>query len=687
MPAIKEFSVAQWFLRHRELSGFQNPSRSLYTALREAIENALTACELTKTAPVVKIAVEQVKDTQQYKVRIEDNGPGVDEQNLARAFGRFLTSGYYAYIQSLPYNTPVIVKKGEAAMVLPIGEFVEKHKVNDYQALSYAIESGKLEWQRITGGDVHPIEGEMYQITAEHGAKIRLTGNHQLLVIDKDSGALVYKQPEIMAPGDSVIAPRAPLWPSSGPLTDMEPSHVHPGDVIQRSLRSMGRDSNSRRGSPQGGRPGLMGGDCTFLRVESVKKARKEPLVYDLSVAKNNNFLAGEGAIVTHNSRSLFGVGIKATLLAAQATTGKPTVITSSTDGKTATKIALEIDVSKNEGKVLSKETIKATKTGLGIEFTIAGDYVRAKGKILEYLVQTTIVAPYVEIHYTGPGDDKFEFTPIVKELPKVPREMLPHPSGIDVETFKSMIHGSKHTTAHWFLKHRFQRISGNLAAQILDTAKVNPSARLSSLSTDQIAEIVHAMRNTKFMTPSSDGLSPVTSETLIAGLNHLFKPEWVDAVVRPPSSYSGYPFIVTAAIIYGGDLKPGIQLFRFANRIPLLFDEGNDVSRKVIDSIEWNRYKIDTSSDKIGIAVSIVSVKIPFKTAGKEYIADVDEVEGEIRLAIQRLGRGLMLHVSARHKVEAQAKRNEIYNKYIPQALGFISKTAGKPTPMVKKK
>ena len=653
------------------MSGFQNPSRSLYTALREAIENSLTACELTKTPPVIQITITQIQDTQQYKIKINDNGPGVDESNLAKAFGRFLTSGYYTYVQSLPYDTPVMVKKGRTPVVMPIGDFIESHVVTEYEAFSYNLRTGKLEWQAILGGVRHASEGDMYQINIEGGAWIRLTGNHHLLTFNKRSGKTTYKSPETMKAGDFLIAPRSDRMP---PSVGIELRYWSAG--VSKFYEK------TRRSQVSG-----MLGECVPVRIKSIERVAQEPMVYDLSVDKNNNFIGGHLPVVIHNSRSLFGVGIKATLLAGQATTGVPATIISSTDGKTATKITLEIDVNKNEGKTLTKETIKTNKTGLSIEFTIAGDYSRARGKILDYLTQTTIVAPYVEIHYAGPNDDKFDFKPVIKDLPKVPTEMLPHPSGADVETLKTMIHETKpRMPVVRFLKKKFQRMGETLATEILQAALVNPDSPVSSLTTEKIADIVHVMRATKFMAPNSEGLSPVTSETLIAGINYLFKPDWVAAVVRPPSSYSGYPFIVTAAIAYGGSLKSGIQVFRFANRIPLLFDEGNDVSRKVIDSIDWRRYKIDTANDKVAIVVSIVSVKIPFKTAGKEYIADVDEVEGEIRLAIQRLARDLMLHISARHKNEALAKRNEIYNKYIPQALKFISDVAGTQPPKVKK-
>lgn len=65
---------------------------------------------------------------------------------------------------------------------------------------------------------------------------------------------------------------------------------------------------------------------------------------------------------------------------------------------------------------------------------------------------------------------------------------------------------------------------------------------------------------------------------------------------------FEGHAFIVEAAVSIGGkELKPGINVYRFANRIPLLFEGGSDViTRTATKRINWNAYKINQSSDKV---------------------------------------------------------------------------------------
>ena len=66
---------------------------------------------------------------------------------------------------------------------------------------------------------------------------------------------------------------------------------------------------------------------------------------------------------------------------------------------------------------------------------------------------------------------------------------------------------------------------------------------------------------------------------------------------------FEGHAFIVEAAVSVGGrEMRAGINVYRFANRIPLLFEAGNDVITKTaMKRVNWAAYKINQSSDKVG--------------------------------------------------------------------------------------
>jgi len=157
------------------------------------------------------------------------------------------------------------------------------------------------------------------------------------------------------------------------------------------------------------------------------------------------------------------------------------------------------------------------------------------------------------------------------------------------------------------------------------------------------------------------------------------FNPDFTAVVQRPASAYSGFPFIIEMGIAYGGEIKSGgPHVYRFANRIPLLYDEGSDVVLKVVNDADWGRYKV--KGDPPFVIVShICSTRIPYKTAGKENVADRPEIERELKLALQLLSRKLAAYMSKRGQAEMAKKRSNLYAKYIPMIAQFCTELAGK--------
>ena len=164
--------------------------------------------------------------------------------------------------------------------------------------------------------------------------------------------------------------------------------------------------------------------------------------------------------------------------------------------------------------------------------------------------------------------------------------------------------------------------------------------------------------------------LSPLGEYNLNLGIRKVLEPEYIATARDKACAYEGHPFIVEAAISLGGkETKEGITVFRFANRIPLLFEGGADVaSRVALTKIKWSTYKIDHKRDKIGVFVSIVSTKIPYKGTGKEYIGDdILEISVSVKRALQSCCQQLRTHLQKRNALRDQRERKSKLTKYIP--------------------
>ena len=196
--------------------------------------------------------------------------------------------------------------------------------------------------------------------------------------------------------------------------------------------------------------------------------------------------------------------------------------------------------------------------------------------------------------------------------------------------------------------------------------------------------EIVLLMQNLKkykdFLPPDASCLSPLGEELLKAGVTKELNPEYLVVHQRKPSTYAGHPFIVEMAMAYGGGVpkRGNFVIYRFANKIPLLYDEASDVSYRVISAMNWRRYKVSPDMP-IAIVVHICSTKVPYKTVGKEFISDRPEVRKEVANALREVSRQIQHFLARQEHVHMEKKRLGIFSKYLPKIAEFATNLAGK--------
>ncbi|MCK4884737.1 DNA topoisomerase VI subunit B, partial [Candidatus Bathyarchaeota archaeon] len=231
------------------------------------------------------------------------------------------------------------------------------------------------------------------------------------------------------------------------------------------------------------------------------------------------------------------------------------------------------------------------------------------------------------------------------------------------------------------FMKSNFPNVDRSIILRLLSAAGFVRTKNPRKLRPDEIVRLVRMMKRFNgFLPPDASRLSPLGEELLRTGILKELKPEFIAVSQRKPSTYAGHPFIVETAIAYGGDIpkKDDFVVYRFANRIPLLYDEASDVSVKVIRSINWRRYKV-ISGMPVAILVHVCSTKVPYKTVGKEFIADRPEVRNEILNGIREVARRLQTFLAKREHVAKERRRLSVFSKYLPKIARFSTKLAGK--------
>ena len=466
-----------------------------------------------------------------------------------------------------------------------------------------------------------------------------------------------------------------------------------------------------------------------YVRLSFEGEATEDTQIYKLRVEDNGSgiqprFIPSAFGQILYGSkyklkqmRGTFGLGGKMAVLYGQIMTHQPAYVTSSTGSTKIYSFKLMMDIQRNRPIILDRKVLinKEQWRGTIVEFALEGDYLRAKSKILEYFKQTAMVNPYANLTFVDPKGRLYKFTRATKEIPEPPKETLPHPYGVDVELLQRLIHMSPHKNMLDFLKNHFHRVGditakkflifsglnyafcnkhGNLSPQEIKwdrgrlycprcskEAKLSPFKNPKKLSHEEIVRLMQNLKKFKeFLPPDASCLSPLGEELLKAGILKELKPEYLVVNQRKPSTYAGHPFIIEMGIAYGGEIpkKGSFLIYRFANKIPLLYDEASDVSFRVINSMNWRRYKVSPDMP-IAIVVHICSTKVPYKTVGKEFIADRPEVRREVANALREVGRQLQHFLSKREHVDKERRRLSIFAKYLPKIAQFSSTLAGK--------
>ncbi|MFH1408370.1 MAG: DNA topoisomerase VI subunit B [Nanoarchaeota archaeon] len=375
-------------------------------------------------------------------------------------------------------------------------------------------------------------------------------------------------------------------------------------------------------------------------------------------------------------SRGQQGIGISASVMYGQLTTGKPSKITSRIDKTHPSHYyELHIDTSKNKPDIIKDETvIWEVEHGTKVEIDLEGSFIKGPQSVDEYLKQTAIVNPHVQIIYTNPKAEQIIFPRVTDVMPPKAKEIKPHPYGVELGVLINMLKFTEARTLQSFLTTEFCRIGPGTAKEMCEKAALLPNTNPPKISRELAEKLLKGMQETKVIAPPTDCISPIGAELLERGLKKEVNAEFYTSTTRPPSVYRGNPFVIEAAIAYGGELQAegAAKIYRFANRVPLLYQQGACAITDSIQKTIWRSYNLHQSNGGLPqgplvILVHMASVWVPFTSESKEALAHYPEIIKEIKLAIQECGRDLAHYLSKKRRVGDELKKRSYIEKYIP--------------------
>jgi DNA topoisomerase-6 subunit B len=407
-------------------------------------------------------------------------------------------------------------------------------------------------------------------------------------------------------------------------------------------------------------------------------------------------------------SRGQQGIGISAAGMYGQLTTGKPVQIISRTSSRTpAHYFEVQIDTKKNEPLILEKKQIEWEHSrGTQVTLEVEGRYQKGRASVDEYIEQTVIANPHVKLTYVAPDGETKELPRTYAELPPSPKEIKPHPYGIELGMLLKMLQDTRSHSLSGFLSGDFSRVSPRLADEICKAAGLSPRARPRDALGEPAEALYKAIQATRIMAPPTNCLSPIGEKAILSGLYQQIKGEFYTAVSRPPAVYRGNPFVIEAGLAYGkapdpdgaspekkavplaeGEDEPGdhelARVIRYANRVPLLYQQAACSSYKAVLDTTWRNYGVAQSrgaapAGPMVIFVHMASVWVPFTSESKEAIADYDEIRKEITLALRECGRRLGAFIRRRERANREDRRRNIFELYIEEVAESCNRLKG---------
>ncbi|MSR62908.1 MAG: DNA topoisomerase VI subunit B [Planctomycetes bacterium] len=404
-------------------------------------------------------------------------------------------------------------------------------------------------------------------------------------------------------------------------------------------------------------------------------------------------------------SRGQQGIGISAAGMYGQLTTGKPVRIVSKT-GKKKPAIELEIvlDTARNRPDIVSRaEFAWEAEHGTRVEIEMEAKYQKGMRSVDMYLKQTAIANPHLTLHYVDPGGEKVDYERSTKQLPKAVVEIKPHPHGVELGRLIQMLQTTSCRSLSGFLQEEFSRVGSKVAHDIIDAAGRGLSEKSypTRIAREEASALHEAIQKTKISSPSTDCIAPIGEELVLAGLKKEIEADFYTAITRPAAVYRGNPFQIEVGIAYG---KPGgvglelneegritkrkkdseasealvadadepIRLLRYANRVPLLYQQAGCAITKALIQTNWRSYGLQQPKGSIPIGacavmVHIASVWVPFTSESKEAIANYPEIQKELRLGLMEAGRRLGTYIRKGQRLRKEFDKRSYIEKYIP--------------------
>jgi len=413
-------------------------------------------------------------------------------------------------------------------------------------------------------------------------------------------------------------------------------------------------------------------------------------------------FLLGSRFHAIRQTRGQQGIGITGVVMYSQLTTGSKThVISKIKSDNSAVHVDLGLDTRKNKATKSNEirdvwfEDGEEVVSGLKIKTVMKAKYQRGRQSVHQYLRMTSIVNPHATIQlivrdFDGEIIDQGHWIRTTEKLPRVVEEIKPHPHGIHLGQLQRMLKEADERKLTSFLRHNFSGVSMRAAKEILGKAELEEGRTPVRIKADEAQAMLDSFQEVKLLAPPTDCLSPIEEILIKKGLSKAIDSRFASTVTRKPAVSQGNPFQIEVGLVFGGDLAADgpIEVLRFANRVPLMYQQGGCLLTKALESVDWKRYGLEHPGGKglpkgpAAVLIHLASTNVQFTSEAKEAVSDNEEVFEEIRKAMLEVGRGLKNHLKKSKQRKKAQEKFDLINIILPEISRKSSEMLGREEP-----
>ena len=405
-------------------------------------------------------------------------------------------------------------------------------------------------------------------------------------------------------------------------------------------------------------------------------------------------------------SRGQQGIGITGVVMYSQLTTGKPThVLSKVASDPTAVSVNIGLDTRKNKAVksdqtriIWERDDLTLKEHGLRVTTRMKGKYQRGRQSVYQYLRMTSIVNPHADITFQDPDGEVYHWPRVTERLPAKVDAIKPHPHGIELGQLQRMCRESSDSRLTVFLRQNFSGVSMRAAKELCEAAELEVSMKPKVMKPDDVRALLEAFQGErmvkgkpiKLLSPPTNCLSPIEEMLIKKGLSKTIDSKFVSTMTRAPTVSHGNPFQVEVGLIFGEGMAADkhVEVLRFANRVPLMYQQGGCLLTKAIESVDWRQYGLEQAGGKgvpkgpAAILVHLASTNVQFTSEAKEALSDNEFVFEETRKAMLEMGRGLRKHLEKKKKMAKTREKFELINDILPAIAEKSASILERPVP-----